>query len=151
MACTSQSASEYVRSARRHLVRELQNLSVIVENLYQKEVLSGEEVSEIQAERDDYDKTRKILDSVIKKGEAACYQLLRIIDMTRTRTAGRPTRLPENNTGASTGTKKFDLHHWISCFSFKEDPHMDVDCLQGIESKILLHMCHISYCSCLIY
>uniref|UniRef100_A0A3Q1GLB4 CARD domain-containing protein n=1 Tax=Acanthochromis polyacanthus TaxID=80966 RepID=A0A3Q1GLB4_9TELE len=89
MACTSQSALNYVKSARRHLVRELQNLSVILENLYQKRFLSDEEVSKIQAEGDDYDRTRKILDSVMIKGEAACYELLRIIDVTRKRTLER--------------------------------------------------------------
>uniref|UniRef100_A0A3Q1GAX2 CARD domain-containing protein n=1 Tax=Acanthochromis polyacanthus TaxID=80966 RepID=A0A3Q1GAX2_9TELE len=82
---------------------ELQNLSVILENLYQKGVLSDEEVRNIQAERDGYDKTRKILDSVMKKGEAACYEFLRIIHVTRKRTLGRPTPLSEKNTGASTG------------------------------------------------
>ncbi|XP_051798329.1 protein NLRC5-like [Acanthochromis polyacanthus] len=131
MACTSQSALNYVSRARGRLVGELQNLSVILENLYQKGVLSDEEVSKIQTERDDFDRTRKILDKVIKKGEAACYELLRIIDVTRKRTLERPPPLPEKNTGTSTGTQKFDLHHWISCFSFKEETQMDVDYLQG--------------------
>lgn len=135
MACTTQSALDYVRSARVHLVRELKNLSVIVENLYQQEVLSDEEVNKIQGERDEYDKTRKILDSVIKKGEAACYQLLRIIDMTRKRTLGRPSLLSEKNNVASTETRKFDLHHWISCFSFNEDTQMDINYLQGIRKQ----------------
>ena len=110
---------------------KLKNLSVILENLYQKEVLHDEEVSKIQAETDDYDKTRKILDSVIDKGEAACYVLLRIIDVTRKRTLGRPS-LPEEKSVASTDTKKFDLHHWISCFSFQEDTQMDTNYIQGI-------------------
>ncbi|XP_051799423.1 protein NLRC5-like isoform X2 [Acanthochromis polyacanthus] len=131
MACTSESALNYVSRARRHLVRKLQNLSVILENLYQKGVLSDEEFSKIQTERDDFDRTRKILDSVIKKGEAACYELLTIIDVTRKRTLERPPPLSEKNTGASTGTQKFDLHYWISCFSFKEETQMDVDYLQG--------------------
>uniref|UniRef100_A0A3Q0QNM7 CARD domain-containing protein n=1 Tax=Amphilophus citrinellus TaxID=61819 RepID=A0A3Q0QNM7_AMPCI len=124
MACTEQSALDFVRSARLHLVRELKNLSVILENLYQQGVLGDEEVSKIQAERDDYDKSRKILDSVTRKGEAACYELLRIIEMTRKRTLERPPFHPE--------TKMFDLHHWISCFSFKEDKQMDANYLQGI-------------------
>ncbi|XP_018516806.1 uncharacterized protein LOC108873155 isoform X2 [Lates calcarifer] len=55
----------------------------------------------------------------------------RIIDMTRKRTLGRSSLFPEKKSEASTGTKKFDLHHWISCFSFKEDTHMDVNYLQG--------------------
>ncbi|XP_038547851.1 uncharacterized protein LOC119881802 isoform X2 [Micropterus salmoides] len=131
MACTTQSALDYVRSARVHLVRDLNNLSVVVENLYQKEVFSDEEVSKIQAERDDYDKTRRILDSVTKKGEAACQVFLRIIYVTRKRTLGRTSLLPETKSSASTETKKFDLHHWISCFSFKDDTQMDINYLQG--------------------
>lgn len=135
MACTTQSARDYVESARVHLVRELKNLSVIVENLYQQKVFQGEEVSKIQAEKDDYDKTRKILDSVTKKGEAACYKFLRIIDMTRKRTLERSSVLPEKQSAASTENRKFDLHHWISCYPFKEDTQMDVNYLQGIEKQ----------------
>ncbi|XP_039462982.1 nucleotide-binding oligomerization domain-containing protein 1-like [Oreochromis aureus] len=123
MASASQSAEGYIGSARRHLVGELKNLSVILENLYQRGVLCDEEVSKIQAEKDDYDKTRKILDSVTKKGEKACYEFLKIIDMTRKRTLERPPLHP--------GTKTFDLHHWISCFSFKEDTQMNANYLQG--------------------
>uniref|UniRef100_A0A8C9X6S2 NACHT domain-containing protein n=1 Tax=Sander lucioperca TaxID=283035 RepID=A0A8C9X6S2_SANLU len=86
---------------RSRLVGKLKNLSVILENLSQensdkKKVLSDEEVCEIeQAEKTDYNKTRKILDSVMKKGEAACYEFLRIIYMTRKRTLDP------------------DLHYWI--------------------------------------
>uniref|UniRef100_A0A667XKU5 NACHT domain-containing protein n=1 Tax=Myripristis murdjan TaxID=586833 RepID=A0A667XKU5_9TELE len=124
MACTSQSALEYVKSARRHLVRRLKSLSVILENLYEQKVFSEEEVSKIQTQADDFDKKRKILDFVINKGEAACYTLLRIIDMTRQRTLERPAPLPENvDSGSPQNT--FDLHHWISCFSFREDTEMD--------------------------
>ncbi|XP_045908866.1 uncharacterized protein LOC123973057 [Micropterus dolomieu] len=131
MACTTQSALDYVKSARVHLVRELNNLSVVVENLYQQRVFSDEEVKEIQAERHDYDKTRRILDSVTKKGEAACYKFLRIIDVTRKRTLGRTSLVPETKSSASTEAKKFDLHIWISCFSFKDDTQMDINYLQG--------------------
>ncbi|XP_024858317.1 protein NLRC5-like isoform X1 [Kryptolebias marmoratus] len=131
MACTSQSASDYVMTARVHLVRELTNLPVLLENLYQQRVLSDEEVSKIEAQKDDYDRTRAILDSVTKKGEEACYQLLRIIDITRKRTLGRPTPLLKHKNEASSDIKKFDLHHWISCFSFKEESQVDTNYLQG--------------------
>ncbi|XP_037651108.1 uncharacterized protein LOC119503395 isoform X2 [Sebastes umbrosus] len=130
MACSTQSALDYVKTARRYLVNGLKNLSVILENLNQERVLSNEEVSKIEAEKDDYDKNRKILDSVIKKGEDACYKFLRIVDMTRKRNLGR-TSLPKRKTVASTETKEFDLHNWISCFSFKEDTQMDTNYLQG--------------------
>ncbi|XP_049425960.1 uncharacterized protein LOC125884800 isoform X2 [Epinephelus fuscoguttatus] len=113
MACTTQSAFVYVEKARSRLLGKLKNLSVILENLRQKEVFSDEAVSKIQAEKDDYDKTRKILDWVKCKGEDACYELLRIVDMTRQRTL------------------EVDLHHWISCFPFREDAQMDTNYLQG--------------------
>lgn len=132
MACTTQSALNYVITARRHLVRELKNLSVIVENLYQRGVFSDEEVSKIKAEGDDYDKSRKILDSVTKKGEDACYEFLRIIDITRKRALDRPPLLPEKRSVASNEANRFDLHHWISCFSFKEDAQMDLNYFLGI-------------------
>ncbi|XP_034533714.1 uncharacterized protein LOC117808220 isoform X5 [Notolabrus celidotus] len=134
MACTSQSALEYVRSARRQLVNELKDLSVILENLYQEEVFCDEEVINIEAERHDYDKARKTLDSVIKKGEAACYKFLRIIDVTRKRTLGRTSSLPEKTTEASPESQRFNLLYWISCYPFKEDADMYRGCLQGPRS-----------------
>ncbi|XP_037829733.1 protein NLRC5 [Kryptolebias marmoratus] len=134
MACTSRSALDYIRDARPHLVGELRNLSVILENLYQEKVLTDEEVSKIKTEKDDYDETRAILDSVIKKGEAACYKLLRIIDTTRKRAFERSPLPLNNKRGGSAESIKFDLHHWISCFSFKEDAEMDLNYLQGPKS-----------------
>ncbi|KAM9398701.1 uncharacterized protein ACWYII_031249 isoform 2-T3 [Salvelinus alpinus] len=107
MACTRQSALEYIQNGRRLLVERLQNLSLVVENLFQRKVLQEEEVSKIQAEVDRFDQTRKILDWVTAKGEAACYELLMILDITRKRTLDNA-----------------DLQQWISCFPFKEDPEM---------------------------
>ena len=128
MACTGLSAVEYVRTARVHLVAELRSLSVIVENLYQQGVFTDEEVSKVQVERDDYDKTRKILDLVTKKGEAASYEFLKIIDITRRRTL--PPLPSKNKYEAS--SEKFSLHQWISCFPFKEDRVVDEKYLKGI-------------------
>uniref|UniRef100_A0A669DX61 NACHT domain-containing protein n=1 Tax=Oreochromis niloticus TaxID=8128 RepID=A0A669DX61_ORENI len=132
MACTSQSAVEYVRRARLNLVRTLKGLTtVIVENLYQRGVFSEKEVSEIKAEGDDFDKSRRIVESVIKKGEAACYEFLRIIDITRKRSTESSPSVLENTETDSSLKDKFDLSYWISCFSFKEDTNMDVTYLQG--------------------
>ncbi|CAI5638731.1 unnamed protein product [Oreochromis niloticus] len=132
MACSSQSAVEYVRRARTNLVRTLKGLTtVIVENLYQRGVFSEEEVSKINTERDDFDKNRGIVDTVIKRGEAACYEFLRIIDITRKRSTERPPSFLENTETDSSSRDKFDLSYWISCFSFKEDTNMDVTYLQG--------------------
>ncbi|XP_032412792.1 uncharacterized protein LOC116716100 isoform X6 [Xiphophorus hellerii] len=130
MACSKQSAKDYIANARVYLVGELRNLSVILENLYQQKVLTDEEVSKIKAEKDDYDRTRAILDSVTRKGEAACYRFLRIIDQTRRRTLERPTPIFKISHEASTEATKFDLHHWISCFSFTEDPETDQNYIQ---------------------
>ncbi|XP_055780066.1 uncharacterized protein LOC129855971 [Salvelinus fontinalis] len=107
MACTRQSALEYIQNGRRLLVERLQNLSLVLENLFQRKVLQEEEVSKIQAEVDRFDQTRKILDWVTAKGEAACYELLMILHITRKRTLDNA-----------------DLQQWISCFPFKEDPEM---------------------------
>ncbi|KAM4538349.1 nucleotide-binding oligomerization domain-containing protein 1-like isoform 2-T2 [Fundulus diaphanus] len=131
MACTSQSSLEYLRNARVQLVEGLRNLSIILENLYKQGVLHDEEVSKIKAEKDDYDRTRAILCSVTKKGEAACYQLLKIIYQTRKRTLERPDPVFKKSHEASTEAKKFDLNHWISCFSFTEDVEMDANYMQG--------------------
>ncbi|XP_042071205.1 uncharacterized protein LOC102290299 isoform X25 [Haplochromis burtoni] len=134
MACTSQSALDYVKHAKPHLISGLKDLSVILENLNQKGVLGDEEVSNIKAEKTDEDKRRTTLISVIKKGEAACYELLKIIDRTRKRTLEKLLLPPEKNSDASTEKNKFDLHHWISCFSFKEETQVDTNYLQGPRS-----------------
>ncbi|XP_039460165.1 uncharacterized protein LOC120435181 [Oreochromis aureus] len=130
MACTSQSTVEYVRRAKPKLVRTLKGLTVIVEHLYQKEVFSEEEVSKIKTAGDDFDKTREIVNRVIKKGEAACYEFLRIIDI-RKRSTERPPSFLEITASDSSSRDKFDLNYWISCFSFKDDTNMDVTYLQG--------------------
>ncbi|XP_033991276.1 uncharacterized protein LOC117486816 isoform X10 [Trematomus bernacchii] len=131
MASTTQSPVEYVRGARRHLVKTLKNQSVILENLKQQGVLRDEEVCIIQAEGNDYNKNRKLLDSVTDKGEKASYIFLEIIYMMRKRTLGRTSLLPEKQTVASAESETFDLHHWISCFAFKEDAQMGKNYLQG--------------------
>ncbi|KAJ8000493.1 hypothetical protein DPEC_G00180700 [Dallia pectoralis] len=104
MACTKQSASEYIENGRTRLVGKLQNVSLIVENLFQRNVIHEEEVSKIKAEGDHFDQTRKILDFVTAKGEAACYEFLMILDITKKRTLNDP-----------------DLDQWISCFPFREE------------------------------
>uniref|UniRef100_A0A3P9P8D8 NACHT domain-containing protein n=1 Tax=Poecilia reticulata TaxID=8081 RepID=A0A3P9P8D8_POERE len=129
MACSSQSASDYIKGARDDLVGRLMNLSVILENLYQQNVLIEEEVSDIEAEKHDFNRTRAILDSVTKKGEEACYRLLRILHETRSRTL--PALHLKNKHSASTKAKRSDLHHWISCFPFKDDDSFYVDYIKG--------------------
>uniref|UniRef100_A0A3P8ZQ25 NACHT domain-containing protein n=1 Tax=Esox lucius TaxID=8010 RepID=A0A3P8ZQ25_ESOLU len=115
MACTSQSASEYIKNGRKLLVGKLHDLPLIVENLFQSKVLHEEEVRKIQTEVEQFDKTEEILDWVMEKGEAACYELLVILDRTKKKTLDDP-----------------DLEHWISCFPFREDLEM-TDHLVGLK------------------
>ncbi|XP_065109117.1 uncharacterized protein [Paramisgurnus dabryanus] len=108
MACAQQSAAEYLRTCRCKLVTHMENFPLIIENLYQQKVFNDHDVDALKAERTEFDKARCILDWVIKKGEMASYELLKILDFTRRRTLH-----PE-------------LHHWISIFSFREDADMPV-------------------------
>ncbi|XP_036403577.1 nucleotide-binding oligomerization domain-containing protein 2-like [Megalops cyprinoides] len=124
MASSQQSALDYVRNVRTHLVERLQNLSVIVEKLSECKVLNKNEVSVIDSIPEKFDKTRKILDMVTAKGEAACYELLKILDATRKRTFPKiPPDLTSKQQGPSASQDRQDpnLHQWISCFSFKDD------------------------------
>lgn len=79
----------------------MKNLPLIIENLYQQRVFNDDEVDDLKAQMTEFDKARCILDWVIKKGQMACYELLRILDVTKKRTL-HP-----------------DLHPWISCFPFR--------------------------------
>lgn len=138
MAEALQSALEYVRTARVHLVGGLMCLSVIVENLHQNGVLTQEEVNNLKMQSEDFDKSRAILDSVIKKGEPACYEFLRIIDTTRKRTLERPPPFSEKTNFTSTQNNTVDLNYWISCFSFDEGMQIDTNYLQGNLKQIII-------------
>nr|XP_024654728.1 uncharacterized protein LOC101476530 isoform X6 [Maylandia zebra] len=126
MACASQSALDYVRSARDHLVRTLKGFTEIVENLSTRGFFSEEDVNKIKSESDGFDKTRRIVDYVIEMGEEACYEFLRIIDTTRRTSGERSLSFAENPESLSSLSNMFDLNYWISCFSFREDTNMDV-------------------------
>uniref|UniRef100_A0AAZ1X4I2 NACHT domain-containing protein n=1 Tax=Oreochromis aureus TaxID=47969 RepID=A0AAZ1X4I2_OREAU len=128
MACASQSALDYVRSARDHLVRTLKGFTEVVEKLSTRGFFSEEDVNKIKSESDGFDKTRRIVDYVIEKGEEACYEFLRIIDKTRRTSGERSVSFAESSSSLS---NMFDLNYWISCFSFREDINMDVTSLQG--------------------
>ncbi|KAF4080784.1 hypothetical protein AMELA_G00175240 [Ameiurus melas] len=108
MASSHQSARQYVGNAREKLVGRLQNLPLIVEKLHQQNIFNGNEVSEIESETEKYNKTRKILDWVLNKGEEACYKFLRILDHERKLVLPKP-----------------DLQTWICSFSFRDEPEDD--------------------------
>ncbi|XP_053087420.1 uncharacterized protein LOC113523961 isoform X2 [Pangasianodon hypophthalmus] len=115
MASSNQPARDYVRNAHENLVGHLQNLPLIVEKLLQQNVFNGREVSEIEAEPEKYNRTKKILDLVLNKGEEACYQFLRILDRER------KSVFPKLDLSSQTP----DLHTWISLFSFSDEPEDD--------------------------
>ncbi|XP_027014692.2 uncharacterized protein LOC113650499 [Tachysurus fulvidraco] len=115
MASSNQDASEYIKGALEKLVGCLKNLPVIVEQLQEQNVFNGNEVSEIEAEPEKYNKTRRILDLVLNKGEKACYNFLRILDRER------KLVLPKPDSTSQTP----DLHTWISWFSFGDEAEDD--------------------------
>ncbi|XP_053539911.1 uncharacterized protein LOC108272973 isoform X2 [Ictalurus punctatus] len=114
MASSNQSARDYVKNARQNLVGRLLNLPLIVEKLHQQNVFNANEVSEIEAEPEKYNKTRKILDWVFNKGEEACYKFLRILDRER------KSVLPKSDSSGLTT----DLRTWI-CLFFRDEPEDD--------------------------
>ncbi|KAF4080806.1 hypothetical protein AMELA_G00175590 [Ameiurus melas] len=130
MASSNQPARYYVSKARENLVGRLLNLPLIVEKLHQKNVFNGSEVSEIEAEPEKYNKTRKILDWVLNKGEEACYKFLRILDRER------KSVLPKPDSSGLTP----DLHTWICLFSFRDEPEDDY--IEGLKT-ILEHSQHL--------
>ena len=136
MACTRQSAVEYIKNNRTRLVGGLQNLQFILDHLHERKMLSQETASDINAAKTDYDKTRAILNYVTKKGEKVCYEFLKFIYQTRERTLKKP----ESENAASTSTQKSrdDLHYWISCFSFNDDVEMDNSYFKGIVCEGIL-------------
>ncbi|XP_026108467.1 uncharacterized protein LOC113080529 [Carassius auratus] len=112
MACAQQSATDYLEKTRRDLVKHMKNLPLIIENLKQKRVFNDDNVNDLKAEDTEFDKARCILDWVIKKGELASYELLKILDETKKRTLDPA------------------LHSWISCFPFR-DEDAEPSCLFG--------------------
>ncbi|KAG9338228.1 hypothetical protein JZ751_026981 [Albula glossodonta] len=86
MACTQQSALKYIRNSTTHLIGRLRNLPLIVEKLHQCRVLNEYEVSDINSIPEECKQTRRILEMVIAEGEEACYEFLKILDVTRKRT-----------------------------------------------------------------
>ncbi|KAI5087422.1 hypothetical protein C0J45_22821 [Silurus meridionalis] len=118
MASSNQSAKQYLKDAVENLVGQLKNLPLIFEKLQQRKVFSDNEINQIETETTYYNKTRKILDLVLNKGEEACYQFLRILDHER------ELVLPNPNSSSQAP----DLHTWICLFSFRDEAE---DNIQG--------------------
>ncbi|XP_028828992.1 uncharacterized protein LOC114786216 isoform X2 [Denticeps clupeoides] len=107
MASTEQSALDFITNGRSLLGERLQNLSVVLKELRSREVLSQKEINLIKSQKGNGYHT--MLDLVIDKGEATCYNLLKILDYTRMQSFPPPGRYNP------------DLHHWLSCFPFGDD------------------------------
>ncbi|XP_041925505.1 uncharacterized protein LOC121689616 isoform X3 [Alosa sapidissima] len=107
MACTNQSAVDFIKKAWIHLVKNLKHQELIAENLEELGVFNFDDVTAVTSEKNPLTQTRNLLDSVTKKGEEASYVFLRILDGKKNMT------LPKN--------VRPDLHYWISCFPFREE------------------------------
>ncbi|XP_069055267.1 nucleotide-binding oligomerization domain-containing protein 2-like [Lepisosteus oculatus] len=124
MACTQQSAVQFVQRAQSGLVDSLQSLHVIVERLQDSGVFSAEDVRVVESCQERREKARKILDCVTKKGELAAYELLKILYSTRETTFPQPSSSSSQQAHGLPATQpehEIDLHYWISSFSFSED------------------------------
>ncbi|KAI5621728.1 hypothetical protein C0J50_18785 [Silurus asotus] len=111
MASSNQSAKQYLKDAVENLVGQLKNLPLIFEKLQQLKIFSDNVINVINTETTGFNKTRKILDLVLNKGEEACYQFLRILDRER------KSVLPNPNSSSQAP----DLHTWICLFSFRDE------------------------------
>lgn len=115
MASSNQNASQYLRDAHENLVKQLQNLPLIVNRLHQQNVLNTNEVNDLEDEHETCKNARKILDLVLNKGEEACYEFLRILDRERNSVFPKP----------DSSSLTPDLHTWICLFSFKDEAEDD--------------------------
>uniref|UniRef100_A0A9J8AQH0 Uncharacterized protein n=1 Tax=Cyprinus carpio carpio TaxID=630221 RepID=A0A9J8AQH0_CYPCA len=110
MASTQQSAQEFLGNGRNLLTRSHLNCDPVIEALNQCKFFQTHELNSIESVENSQDKINIILDIVIAKGEEACYKFLKILDKKRFQVIPRP------------GLVLPDLHHWISCFSFQDEP-----------------------------
>lgn len=126
MASAQQSALDFIKNGRILLEKRLQNLSVVLNELFDRKVLSEGEVINLKSITETPDGTKRMIDLVIRKGEAVCYEFLKILDYTRSTTFPKP------------GIHNPDLHHWISCFSFGDDLQTQSESGKGKLGFILL-------------
>ncbi|XP_076828430.1 uncharacterized protein LOC143474746 isoform X2 [Brachyhypopomus gauderio] len=116
MANTQQSAVDYIRNGRSVLLNGLQNLNLILHTLRQRKLLSdSEEDFVLGKDKTTINQIGRLLDLAANKGENVCYELLRILDITRYETFPMPVE------------QHPELHHWISCFPFANDPNIQTD------------------------
>lgn len=107
MASTLQSAQEFLKKGRTLLTTSNLNRDPVFEGLNEYKFFMNYELDLVNSAPDRWE---RLLDIVISKGEEACYTFLKILDKTRFKVFPRP------------GLQYPDLHHWISCFSFQDEP-----------------------------
>ncbi|XP_067299767.1 uncharacterized protein [Pseudorasbora parva] len=110
MASTQQSAQEFLLNGQTLLTGGRLNCDPVIEDLTQCKFFINHELNSIESAENSQDRIRILLDIVFSKGEAACNTFLKIIYKKRVQVFPRPV-LGEP-----------DLHHWISCFSFQDEP-----------------------------
>ncbi|ROJ33099.1 Nucleotide-binding oligomerization domain-containing protein 2 [Anabarilius grahami] len=130
MASTQQSAQEFLGNGRTLLTEGRLNCDPLIEALNQCKFFINHELSSIESAENSQDRIRILLDIVFSKGEEACSKFLKILDKKRFEVFPRPVL----------GDR--DLHHWISCFSFQDEPQSQTanlaDLLMNDEKSILL-------------
>lgn len=111
MASAQQFALEYVQNGRGSLEAHLRNPSMVADKLRKDRIISEKAVRKVKSYMKRSGRTRALLNAVIARGEVASNELLKILYETRHRA------LPNTQSKLCP-----DLHQWISCFSFTEDP-----------------------------
>ncbi|XP_077084290.1 uncharacterized protein LOC143737167 [Siphateles boraxobius] len=109
MASTQQSALEFLRNGQTLLTRGRLNCEIVIEALNECKFFINNELNSIESAENSQDRIRSLLNIVFSKGEAACNTFLKILDKKRFQVFPRNMGYP-------------DLHHWISCFSFQDEP-----------------------------
>lgn len=108
-----QSAVDYIQNGRAALVKGLQNILLIKKNVRQRGLFRDSEVNSIFSQSSPRSQqVDRLLGAAVNGGEDVCYELLRILDDTRHKTFPKPAE------------GQPDLHQWISCFTFGNDPHL---------------------------
>lgn len=109
MASTQQSAQEFLRNGKTLLTGGHLNCDPLIEALNECKFFINNELHSIESAENSQDRIWILLDIVFSKGESACNTFLKILDKKRFQVFPRNMGYP-------------DLHHWISCFSFQDEP-----------------------------
>ncbi|XP_039598890.1 uncharacterized protein LOC120520755 isoform X4 [Polypterus senegalus] len=100
MASTQQGARDFIQNNWDKAVAGLNHVHLLLPGLRTTRVLDENEISDIDSCNERFEKNRKVLGMIVKKGNAACEVFLNLLDTKR----------------------KWSLdggaHHWIDCFNF---------------------------------